>query len=483
MILQDKKSNTYSRKVSEFRGLNQMPVAPDGELRTCKNLVFDKFPVMTSAWQDYFAQSSIGYLNSGFLTSVIGGSEPSFGYFARDKLYYPNFTGTIVNDGNKVSVVEFHGKLFIFPDKIVYDPSLGITLPIGSGTYPAPGSCPDIDYAVVHNNRIWGVKGNYVYASSLGYAMGAAGDDGRYGWTQFYDANGDPDESGSFYQEVGSAGDFTGIASWDNRVELFKEDMHYEINGSYPSNFSLSTISSCGAISNRSICEVNNSLYYMSHRGIVKYSGGKETVISSKLEMYDWRMWPAEGHEDRSLACGTDGVRYYFVPPSNPTVCFVYNTIVGCWTQIEAGGNDYYANFCLKDGVLYAIRKNPSSNNGSIVECGYSQSPRHVIRDQNTEWEFSFSDYNDSIYGDSSILSLALKMKGQQGKSCEVYVSTDGAPEVLVKDFIFESKTTMHKIKIPLNRGTEHVIRVKGSGHIEVYGYQIIAQKGGENIV
>ena len=453
MILQDKKSDRYIRQVSEFKGLNRLPVSSDGELLTSMNMKFDLYPVLSVRGGRTVHRTVMG--------------TPQGILFAKDTEYVVS-GGTLYKDGEATalnglsdgikSMVEFWGKIFIFPDAKYYDTVTGNNGNIGTGVYPAEGSCPDMDFVCVHNNRIWGVKGNYIYASSSGYAMGEAGADGRFGWTQFYDAAGNPDDNGSFFQEVAGYGDFTGIVSWDDRIVALKERCHHEINGSYPSNFALSTISKTGTIDNRSIAEVNSRLMYASRSGIYIYAGGVENECSRKL------------YENIECAvAGTDGSRYYVcIDNGTEKKLYMYNAMTDMWT--EETPLDVTA-FSLYKGCVYAL-----CADGKIVKMGDTASTEKVI------WSFSFSDYADSVYANSSIRKLILKMKAPTGTPIRVSLSTDGKSFETLKEYTFTDET-MQTVKFPLNRGREHIIRVEGEGDIEIYGYQLTVQKGGENIV
>lgn len=453
MILQDKKSDRYLRQVSEFKGLNRLPVRSDGELMTSMNMKFDLYPVLSVR-----GGRSVHRTVTGTPQAIIFAKDNEY-VVAGGTLYVNgNATSlTSLSEGTK-SMVEFWEKVFIFPDAKYYDVAEGTSGSIGTGEYPAPGSCPDMDYVCVHNNRIWGVKGNYIYASANGYAMGKAGEDGRYGWTQFFDANGAPDDNGSFYQQVASDGDFTGIVSWDDRIVALKERCHHEINGSYPSNFALSTISKTGTINNRSIAEVGGRLMYASTSGVYLYAGGVERECGRRLN-----------ENVKGAVAGTDGARYYLcLDNGTEKKLYVYHSAVDVWT--EETSLDVTA-FSIHKGDVYAL-----CADGKIVRMNDPASTEEVT------WNFSFSDYADSVYINSIVQKLILKIKASPGVPIKVLLSTDGKDFVTLKEYTFRDET-MQTVKFPLNRGREHIIRVEGKGDIDVYGYQLTVQKGGENIV
>lgn len=459
MILPDKKADTYTRYVSEFKGLNRLPVGSEGELLETKNMVFDKYPVMSvRGGRTLFTTTPTGHTAQALI--FVNNDY----YMILDNRFYKNgvkvFTDEQSNwfSGGVKSVVEFWGKIFIFPDRKVYDIAEGTLTDIGEGEYPAAGSCPKMNYVCVHNNRIWGVRGNYIYASSSGYAMGAAGSDGRYGWTQFYDAAGNPDDSGSFFQEVASDGDFTGIMSWDDRIIALKERCHHEINGSYPSTFALSTISKLGTVSHHSMAEVNGRAFYASQSGVYVYAGGYEKEIGRKLN-----------ENIKKAVAGSDGNRYYLrLSNGTENKLYVYHTAVEMWTEEDLTNVVF---FTYQNGKLYAC-----CTDGKIWIMNDPASTETV------EWRFKFTDYADSIYYNTELKRLIFKWKSTKGNTIKVKISTDGKTFRTLTDFRFVGEE-MQTVKCNVNRGREHVIVVEGKGNIDVYGYQLTVMKGGQNIV
>lgn len=454
MILPDKKMNTYTRSVSEFKGLNRLPVNSEGELNESNNIIFDLYPAMS------VRKGRTTYATVAGTPQALISAQNKLAWISGNTLYYDgNSTGLTGLSSGQKSAVEFWGKIFIFPDAKYYDIATGTYGSIGTGTYPTDAtSCPAMDYICVHNNRIWGVKGNYIYASSNGYALGAAGSDGRHGWVQFYNAKGDVDDSGSFYQEVASDGDFTGIISWDNRIVALKERCHHEIQGSYPSNFALSTVSKFGTINHFSMQEVNSKLMYTSSNGVLLYAGGLESDTSRKLN-----------ETFSNAVSGTDGIRYYLCLNNGTSKkMYVYNSLISMWTEEDS--LDVVC-FCQHQGKLYAL-----CSDGKIIILNDPASTESV------KWDFIFSDYADTVYYDSVPSKMIIKARGTSGSSMSVKMSVDGSEYESLGTSNFLNGI-MQTIKLGVKRGKEHLFKVEGTGNVEIYGYQYVNRNGGENIV
>ena len=88
-------------------------------------------------------------------------------------------------------------------------------------------SIPDISWACVHNNRLFGTgtNGEYIYASKLGDCF------------NFNSFRGLADDS--WYSEIGTAGEFTGIVSYRTAVVAFKSNYIHHIYGDSPQKFFL----------------------------------------------------------------------------------------------------------------------------------------------------------------------------------------------------------------------------------------------------
>lgn len=91
---------------------------------------------------------------------------------------------------------------------------------------------PDIEFICENSNRLWGCKGDTIYASKLG---------DPFNWNVF-----DGLTTDSYAVEVGSAGDFTGCYSYLGYPCFFKEESIYKVYGDRPSNYQVMGSASLG---------------------------------------------------------------------------------------------------------------------------------------------------------------------------------------------------------------------------------------------
>ena len=139
---------------------------------------------------------------------------------------------------------------------------------------------PYMDYICEYNNRIWGCRygenrsGDYVneiYACKQGDFKN---------WTVYQGISTD-----SYAATVGSDNEFTGCIAFQNSVLFFKENSIYKLYGSVPANYQIQEIRARGVQkgSEKSLCLVNETLFYKSSTDVCYYDGSLPVSISEPL--------------------------------------------------------------------------------------------------------------------------------------------------------------------------------------------------------
>ena len=143
---------------------------------------------------------------------------------------------------------------------------------------------PDLDYICESNNRLWGcIYGiengqvvNEIRASKLG--------DFR-NWSCFMGLSTD-----SYAASIGTDGKFTGAISQRGYPVFFKENAIHRVSGNIPANFSIQTTTARGVQDGswRSLCVVNENIYYKARDGIMLYDGNMPILCSEQMgdELY-----------------------------------------------------------------------------------------------------------------------------------------------------------------------------------------------------
>ncbi|MBE6880333.1 MAG: hypothetical protein E7490_05830 [Ruminococcaceae bacterium] len=131
----------------------------------------------------------------------------------------------------------------------------------------------DYDLVIEHNNRLWGCssENHEIYCSKLG---------DPFVWKEYNGISTD-----SYAVTVGSDGDFTGSAVYNDSILFFKENCVHSIYGTKPSNFTLSTTELRGVQkgSHNSICKSNGLLYYKAPEGIFVFNGSTSVRADARL--------------------------------------------------------------------------------------------------------------------------------------------------------------------------------------------------------
>lgn len=289
---------------------------------------------------------------------------------------------------------------------------------------------PKVKYGTVYNNRIAGVKKNDIRVSALGDFTN---------FTEYADADGNPSATGSYATDVGSAGDFTGICVYSNVLLLFKRNIVYEMYGSMP--YTITELCSTGCVDNDSICEINGVLYWASHKGIVRYSGGVPSVISHKTDI----------NTSGSVKAGTDGRKYYVYDGRK---IYVYDTLYGLWhIEDDRKVNMYYSD-CEN---LYMVL-----SDGIYLENADDEEETETV-----DWEFTTKDFDFKSAERKNLSKLWIRAKMKEMSKLEIYVRQDGgewkrsAVKTAERDEMFD-------FKLRIKKCDSFTIKFKGRGDVKI---------------
>lgn len=293
---------------------------------------------------------------------------------------------------------------------------------VSENAFPGPA----LDYGVVYNNRIVGVKGSDIRASALGDFTN---------FHEYVDEAGNPSATGAYATDVGSAGEFTGICSYNNVLLLFKRDIVYEMYGSMP--YTLTELCNTGCIDNDSIASVDGVLYWASPKGIVRYSGGVPQVISTQIGI------------DTSGKCkaGTDGRKYYVF---DGKMMYVYDTYHQMWhIEDDKNVNMFYNHindlYGVYDDGIYKM------NSGS----------------ESVEWEFETKDYTFGSKERKNLSKLWLRADMPKNSRLEVYVKQNGGEWVRSAVKTAE-RDEMFDFKLRVKKCDSFALKFKGKGDVRI---------------
>lgn len=293
-----------------FGGFNNSINAKEFEFVDMKNLTSDEFPQISQRKSRELVRTLAtpnGLFSDGLKMCWVDGT----------KFYYDGIEKGLVANSKK-QFVEINKNILIFPDKMFYDTVAGTFGTFASGT-------PEIDYAVVHNNRVFGVKGQNVYASKQG--------DFKQ-WNTFAGLVTD-----SYATDVAGAGSFKGITKYQNHVVIQTETTMFELYGYKPENFQIQEAIKQGVLSN-TYAELNSTLYFANENGVYIYNGGLPHNISEDRVLLKF---------NSNAVSGTDGQKYYISLDSG---LFIYDPKFDIWHKED---DVKVVSFTYHNGFIYAL--------------------------------------------------------------------------------------------------------------------------------
>lgn len=171
---------------------------------------------------------------------------------------------------------------------------------------------PELDFICESNYRLWGTHGNTIYASKYG---------DPFNFHVFDGLSGD-----SYCIDVASEGAFTGCTPYSGHICFFKEHTLHKLYGSKPSNFQLVTsqVSGVEAGSEKSLCVVNETLFYKGAGGVYAYTGGVPELVSANFGSRRFQ---------NACAAADDSCYYLSMEGEDGWQLMTYDVRRGIWLQ------------------------------------------------------------------------------------------------------------------------------------------------------
>lgn len=410
----------YKQTIAQFDGLNRRDVIGNSESPGMKNMCSDAYPAIKTrpsrqTIKEFTTETPRAIFASKKLCGVIGTD------FYWDGWAAGNIKISGLAAGDKC-LVDFNGNILIFPDKKYYD-YVGDT----SGTF----TCPDISFATVHENRVFGVKGSDIYACKQGDFTQ---------WSTFSDP---PLLTDSYATDVASTGDFVGVTTWGGHVEMFKEQILHELYGQLPSNFKVLEAAKEGASNNNTFAELEGVLFYLSPEGVKAYAGGYPELISFKLNQ-----------KYTSGVAGTDGDKYYFCGYTGSTYeLLVYDPKHGIWHRedtLNVVGFAYYG------GYLYAMATTGIYKFRAGTET--------------VAWEYKTPVFDENTFDEKDTVRIRIQAKLPTSATLAVFVSYDLGEFTEAKTFT-SAKDAKQNFYLTLAKRHADFFQLKlsGSGDCTIY--------------
>lgn len=300
---------------------------------------------------------------------------------------------------------------------------------------------PDLDFICENENRLWGCKGDTVYASKLG---------DPFNWNVF-----DGLSTDSYAVDVGSAGDFTACCSYLGYPCMFKEEHIYKVYGDKPSNFQVMGSASLGVEkgSHMSLAIAGETLYYLSRIGVVAYTGGIPQSVADAFGTVRYR----------NAVGGSDGVKYYVSMEDMEGAwhLFAYDTRYGTWHRedgLEAVG------FGWNTELYFLSAAGPLWMNGNAREV-----PKGAVSEGAVESAAEFADFVEGSPDKKGAGKLQVRVELDAGAELEVEIQFDSDGVWRPVDKLAATEKRSFLLPIIPRRCDHYRVRLRGSGGWRVY--------------
>lgn len=301
------------------------------------------------------------------------------------------------------------------------------------------------DFVCEHDNRLWACSSanHEIYASKLGDPTN---------WNCYEGISTD-----SYTVTVGSDGDFTGCASHMGYVLFFKEQSISVMYGNKPSNFQLSQRQMPGvrAGCSRSLCVVNETLYYVGRNGVYQYDGAAPKKISDNIVSTLTDAVASQQDGKLYLSCLKDGTR----------TLLVYDPRYQIWDTEDSTQFKFAA---YGEGVLYYI----DSANALRTITG---SDTAVI-----DWSLESGDLRENSLNQKWISKAQFNLWLDAGSEANIFFQFDEDP-------LWHRAYTVHSVigktyNIPIvpQRCSRFRWKIEGKGQVKILAMGISVEGGSE---
>jgi hypothetical protein len=305
--------------------------------------------------------------------------------------------------------------------------------------------CPDIDFLVERDNRLWGCSSanHEIYSSKLGDPK------------NWYNYEGLSDDA--YAATIASDGDFTGIGKYSSYLIFFKEDKAHILRGDKPSNYSISEKAMPGvkAGCDRSIGNIADALYYVGSDGVYAFTGGQPQKISENLT----------GSIADAVSSQYENKLYMSCKYAGAQSLLVYDPRYGIWDKED----DTVFKFAqLSSGMLHYI--DISDNHLTIAGD----------TDEVIEWMAESADMSESSIDMKYISKIRLNVMMEVGSYVEVYAQFDSGDWVR-KGYIMSTSHKTYNIPITPKRCSKWRFKLTGRGQFKLLAISRDVEGGSGN--
>lgn len=341
-------------------------------------------------------------------------------------------------------------------DRITIVGILGANKTINT-TITAAREVPDMEFVTECNNRLWGCSadGHEVYCCKLGDVTN---------WYAYAGISTD-----SWAATIGSDGKFTGAITYLGNPIFFKEDgMIKIVVSSTGAHRTVETY--CRGVqrgSHKSLCIVNEMLYYKSADAVCAYGGSQPQTVSNNLG--EVRYSGAVG--------GTIGDEYYIsmMDAKGEYSLFVYDTKKGLWCKEDDTAAMF---FCRHGEDLYYIDrvdKNMKSVFGTLPYDVVEKAKENRVKWMAESGNLGFTSPDNKYVG-----RINIRLSMEIGAMVDFYLQYDSSGEW---EHIFNMSgkaTKTFTIPVMPRRCDHFKYKLEGTGECKIYSITKTIEEGSD---
>ncbi len=322
---------------------------------------------------------------------------------------------------------------------------------------------PQMDFICESGNRLWGCNSerNEIYASKLG-------DPSNFNCFQGISKD-------SYSVTVGSDGEFTGAVAFRGYVIFFKEHCIHKIYGQNPPyTLNTSYIRGVQKGSHKSLCLVNESLYYKSPNGICVFEGGIPIDISHGLGDAYYTDAVAGSLFNKYYICLTD--------KNGNRNLFTYDEKTAIWHKED---NMDVREFANHNGNLYFIgivkgEKRLCLADGENLYGNFTGELSGWFQEDALNWSCETGLWGLDLPENKYYSAIVIRAFGEKGARINIDFQTDSKEKWERQLTIAVEKTGSFALPFTSPRCDHLKIRISGKGKVKIFSISREAQMGSE---